>query len=195
MNEVLHEKRRKQKSIRFKYAALSIRAFARFLCIKAHMHDLTAPLLLNLTLTPNRSLSKRGFHVLMGVVTLISCVGAIRFMLLDAWPVALFFLLDVVLLYFAFKLNYRTGQQIEHILLDKSHLLVQRIDSSGREYRLTFNLPWVRVEMEENPATQSRLWVKSSDKSVEIGRFLAPFERVEVKQQIESALSAAAWWR
>ena len=70
--------------------------------------DELEPTIFSAMITPHRSLGRVGFLVLMAVFGAVSFVAGIAFLLMGAWPVFGFFGLDVVLLYWAFRLNYRT---------------------------------------------------------------------------------------
>ena len=58
-------------------------------------------------ITPHRSLSSIGFLVLMAAIGIVSFLAGILFLVLGAWPVVGFFGLDVLLIYWAFRINYR----------------------------------------------------------------------------------------
>lgn len=60
-------------------------------------------------LTPHRSLSPRGFLILMSVLATVSFATGLLFASIGAWPVLGFFGLDVGIIYLAFRLNYRAG--------------------------------------------------------------------------------------
>jgi uncharacterized membrane protein len=66
-------------------------------------------------LLPHRSLSPRGFHLLMAVLALISLAIGIGFVSVGAWPVVGFFGLEVALVYLAFRLSYRSARQSKAI--------------------------------------------------------------------------------
>ena len=78
---------------------------------------------LNLTIFPHRSLSKKGFKILMIIITFICLSGGIVFWLIGAWPVFGFLGLDIVLIYVAFKINYRSGDMYERLLIVSKKLL------------------------------------------------------------------------
>ena len=65
------------------------------------------PTIFSAVLTPHRSLGHVGFLVLMIVFGGVSFISGMVFLLMGAWPVFGFFGLDVLLLYWAFRLNYR----------------------------------------------------------------------------------------
>ena len=65
------------------------------------------PTIFAAVLTPHRSLGNIGFLVLMIVFGGVSFVSGIAFLMMGAWPIFGFFGLDVLLLYWAFRINYR----------------------------------------------------------------------------------------
>ena len=65
--------------------------------------------------------------VLMGAVCLVSFGTGLLFYLIGAWPVIGFMGLDVLLIYVAFKLNYREGRLYELLVLKEDALTVTRV--------------------------------------------------------------------
>jgi uncharacterized membrane protein len=151
--------------------------------------DQPAPLL-HLIFTPNRSLSPRGFAVLMSVTTVLGALIAVRFLLLSskAWPITIFMCLDVMLLYWAFRLNYRSATQREDLWLDAKTLDVRQRAGNGHETTFQLNPHWVKVELEELNEFQNQLHLVSHGRKYRIATFLAPHERVEISAAIQSAL-------
>ena len=82
------------------------------------------PALFDAVLYPNRSLGRFGFHLLMAAIVLVSAAIGAAFVLAGAWPVTGFLGADVVLLYLAFRWNYRQGRRAEFIRLDGAELVV-----------------------------------------------------------------------
>ena len=68
------------------------------------------PKLFSAVLTPHRSLSRSGFLCLMLIAGGIGFVTGVVFLLAGAWPVFGFCGLDVLLLYWAFQVNYRRAK-------------------------------------------------------------------------------------
>src|SRR6201996_7893329 len=89
------------------------------------------PKLFSALLTPHRSLNRTGFIVLMSFVTVISFVAGAVFWWLGAWPIFGFFGLDVLVIYWAFKVNFRAGKASEEITVTPSELRVRRISHRG----------------------------------------------------------------
>lgn len=139
-------------------------------------------------LTPNRSLGTRGFAVMMGVVGGTSFGFGLAMALLGAWPVLAFFGLDVALVYLAFRANYRSGRAYEAVTLTDSDLVVRRVDPRGGERVWRFEPSWLKVDMATPPEHGSPLTVGARGRSLEIGAFLTPEERLEVAHALRAAL-------
>ena len=60
-------------------------------------------------ITPHRSLSRPVSSLLMTLIGGFSFIGGMFFLLLGAWPVVGFLGLDVLLVYWAFRANYRAA--------------------------------------------------------------------------------------
>ncbi len=146
-------------------------------------------LLFDAILRPHRSLSAFGFLLLMGVICTASFIAGMVFLLQGAWPVMGFFGLEVVLIYGAFKLNYRSGRVVESLQLGPDELLVRRIDPKGRVSSWTFQPNWLRVKMDDPPEHESQLVLASHGRNLVIGAFLTPEERLDVAKALRSALS------
>ena len=67
------------------------------------------PTLFSAIITPHRSLSGKGFIAVMALVGGLSFAGGMFFFLMGAWPVIGFLGLDVLLVYWAFRANYRAA--------------------------------------------------------------------------------------
>ena len=138
-------------------------------------------------LYPNRSLGRFGFHLLMAAIVLVSVAIGAAFVLAGAWPVTGFLGLDVLLLYLAFRWNYRQGRRAEFIRLDGNELAVRRMEPSGRRREWRFDAYWVHVTIDD-PSNQ--LTLSSHGRTLEVGAFLSPEERLEVGKALRAALAA-----
>lgn len=142
-------------------------------------------------LRPNRSLSPRGFLILMGVVCAISFTGGLAFFLAGAWPVIGFLGADVLLIFIAFKINYRRGRLVEQLHLTPEALTVKRIWPGGQARSWEFQPYWLQVDFEEPPRHESPLVLRSHGRSLSIGSFLTKEERAEVAAALRAALVRA----
>ena len=103
------------------------------------------------TLTPHRSLGRRGFLVLMVALGGLWFLTGLYFWSLGAWPVAGFFGLDFLAVWLAFKLNYRAARAFEEVEVTRSAIVIRRVAASGKAEELRFNPQWVRLEVQEDP--------------------------------------------
>ena len=101
------------------------------------------------TLSPHRSLSPQGFAIMMSLVTFFCLSIGMWFYLKGAWPVLGFMGLDVVILYLAFKANYRDGRIYETIELTDDHLAITHHPLRGTKQSWQFNPYWVKLNLRE----------------------------------------------
>jgi uncharacterized membrane protein len=143
-------------------------------------------------LLPHRSLPPRGFHLLMLLLGLISLAAGIGFVSIGAWPVMGFFGLDVVLVYIAFCLNYRSARRSEKIRLAGDTFTVEQVGVRGERRIWRFQPFWLRVIVQERGDDGNRLLVASHGRSLVIGDFVTPAARRELAASIREALRC---WR
>ncbi|MBL8846299.1 MAG: DUF2244 domain-containing protein [Hyphomicrobium zavarzinii] len=142
-------------------------------------------------LHPHRSLGPKGFLILMIGIGAVSFVTGLVFLLLGAWPVMGFFGLDVLLVYIAFKLNYRAARAYELVELTPHALKLTQISASGKSKSFEFNPYWVRVLFTERPDGGNNLKLVSHGRELEFGRLLNDDERRDFAEALSSALDAA----
>jgi uncharacterized membrane protein len=142
-------------------------------------------------LTPYRSLGPTGFLILMAALGGVSFIAGLVFYLAGAWPVMGFFGLDVALVYFAFKLNYRSGRLYETLDLSPDRLAWTRVHPSGRRERFDCNPYWARVSLKEWPDGRTDLRIASEGRELTFGRFLTDDERRDLAAALKDALLAA----
>jgi uncharacterized membrane protein len=144
-----------------------------------------------MTLYPHRSLGAAGHRWVVGGVAAVCAINALRFWLVQAWPVVFFLLLDVALVWWAFRAARRSARRYEELRIGGNAFIVRQISASGASRDHVFSAHWVRVLLEPVNRMQSRLLVVQRDRRLEIGNFLAPFERAGVKAEIERCLRAS----
>jgi uncharacterized membrane protein len=142
-------------------------------------------------LTPHRSLGRRGFVALMIVLGAIGLVTGLLFLVLGAWPVLCFFVLDVLIVYIAFRLNYRSGRLYEVLDLTPASLVLTRVHPSGREERFDCNPYWARVSLREWPDGRTALSIVSRGTELAFGAFLTDDERRDLASALREALLTA----
>ena len=142
-------------------------------------------------LTPHRSLTPAGFVILMSALSGISFVTGIVFLTMGAWPVTGFFGLDVLLVYAAFKLSYRSGRLCEIVELTPSQFTLTRVHPSGRREQFACNPYWARVNLQEGPDGRTDLKIMSQGRELAMGRFLTEAERQDFARVLKDVLLEA----
>ena len=118
------------------------------------------PELFSALLTPHRSLNRTGFLVVMAFVSVVSFAAGLAFLLMGAWPVFGFFGLDVLAIYWAFRINFRRAKASEEIRVTPSELRVRRISHRGHVVEFVLNPLWVQLDQRPMPnsASKSSIW-------------------------------------
>ncbi len=150
------------------------------------------PTIFSAVLTPHRSLGNVGFLVLMIAFGGVSFVTGIAFLLMGAWPVFGFFGLDVLLLYWAFKLNYRHARAYEEVKVTPEALTVRKVSHRGNAREWTLNPLWVRLEkVAHEEFGIERLLLVSRGKELAIASFLGPDEKANFAKALGAAIGEA----
>ena len=150
------------------------------------------PTIFSAVITPHRSLGHVGFLILMLVFGGISFVAGIMFFIVGAWPVFGFFGLDVALLYFAFRVNYRSADAYEEVTVTPSTLTVRKVSHRGAAREWQLNPLWVRLDkVTHEEFGIERLLLVSRGKNLPVGNFLGPDEKASFATALGNALSQA----
>ena len=140
-------------------------------------------------LQPHTSLGAQGFLLLMAVIGVISFTAGVAFVIAGAWPVFGFLGLDVVLVYVAFKFNYRDARRYETVKLTDNKLVIERVGHTGRRQKWSFQTYWLKIDLEDPPTPESALMLRSHGKVLEIGSFLAPHEKHDLAAALRCELN------
>ena len=150
------------------------------------------PTIFSAVITPHRSLPRFGFLVLMGIFGIVSFIAGMVFLIAGAWPVFGFFGLDVALLYWAFRLNYRHAGAYEEVKITPSALTVRKVSHLGRAREWVLNPLWVKLDMTEvHEFGIERLFLVTRGKQLAIASFLGPDEKANFAKELGAALSEA----
>jgi uncharacterized membrane protein len=143
-------------------------------------------------LTPHRSLGPTGFLIFMLVLGGISFVSGMVFLLAGAWPIFGFFGLDVLLVYWAFRINYRAARAYEVVTVTACELKLRKVSHHGRVSEWTLNPLWVRIDRDEHAEFGiERLYLVSRGRRLPIASFLGADEKASFAQALSAALSEA----
>jgi uncharacterized membrane protein len=139
--------------------------------------------------TPPRSLTRRGFRALAVLLTALSSLPALLFLLLGAWPVLGFLGAEVVLMLTLVALHVRWSRRIsETLVLTPEALTISRTDHRGRRRIIRIDPYWARLGRDSG----GRPAVLQRDQSTAIGLPLAEAEREALAEALGQAL---ARWR
>ena len=139
---------------------------------------------------PYRSLGPRGFRLFIAFLVVVNAVFAGVMISQGAWPVAGFLGLDVIAVYVAFRLSYAQTRAFERFIIDGETLIVERVDKDGARREWTFPAYWVSVWVDEGELSTT-VTLRSHGRSLEVGSYLAPFERKDFAAALRKALSEA----
>ncbi len=150
------------------------------------------PTIFSAVITPHRSLSATGFFLVMGAYGLLSFVAGLACMLAGAWPVIGFLELDVLLLYWAFRINYRRAAAYEEVKVTPVALTVRKVSHLGTVREWVLNPLWVKLDkvVHEEYGIE-RLFLASRGKQLTIASFLGPAEKASFATALGDALADA----
>jgi uncharacterized membrane protein len=154
--------------------------------------ELSQPELFSALLTPHRSLNRTGFLVLMAFLSVVSFAAGLAFLLMGAWPVLGFFGLDVLAIYWAFRVNFLRARATEEIRVTPSELRVRRVSHRGRVVEWVLNPLWVQLDQKTHVEFGiEKLYLVSKGRRVSIASFLGPDEKANFAKALLAALQAA----
>ena len=143
-------------------------------------------------ITPHRSLGQNGFLILMSAIAVVSFVAGMVFLMLGAWPVFGFFGLDVLLIYWAFRINYRRAAAFEEVTITPTELKVRKVNHRGKASHWTANPLWARLEQDaDDEFGIEKLYLRSRGERIAVATFLGPEEKAEFAKAIGRALGNA----
>ncbi|MGC6536777.1 MAG: DUF2244 domain-containing protein [Candidatus Puniceispirillaceae bacterium] len=157
----------------------------------SHSHSTPENLTDIITIWPYRSLSNKGFLILMAVLAALAfCIG-LGFFLIGAWPVIGFLGLELVVVYIAFRLNYRSAKAYEQLLIHQSGITIIRLSDNGTETRDELASLWLKAEIIKQSGKRKLLGLRLHSQFHEIGAFLPPAEKSNLKNLINERIEKA----
>lgn len=141
------------------------------------------------TLSPHRSLGQGGFVTLMIIVAVLCLIPGLVFLSMGAWPVFGFLGLDVLLVWLAFRLNFRAARAVEIVELTSDALTVRHVTPGGREEVQRIDPYWARLQVKETEDGIESISVSARGQSIVIGRFLPPDEKETFAKAFSRALN------
>ena len=150
-----------------------------------------------ITIWPHRSLSPKGFAIVMGVLAGLLFIIGLGFFLAGAWPVIGFLGLELLVVWGAFKLNYRAARHRETIHTTTEELMVESQTPAGKQAQKSFPIGWLRVSLSpsKSPVVSSRdqqkIILSSHGEQAEIGKYLHPAEKAGLSRELGAMIDRA----
>lgn len=148
-----------------------------------------SPVYMDAVITPNRSLSQRGFVVLISIVTLFNCVAAGVFLSMGATYVPVFLGLDVIAVAAAFAASYAAAKRIERVLVTSRAVKVVR--ETPKTSQVVWESPTaftrVALEIDEDEVVHA-VRLAMSGRHASIAAALSPLERADFARALERAI-------
>ena len=150
------------------------------------------PAIFAAVITPHRSLSSTGFLIFMLCIGGLSFASGMVFLLLGAWPVFGFLGLDVLLVYWAFRANFRAARAYEEVTVTATELTVRKVNQRGGVRQWTLNPLWVKLDrIVHEEFGVERLFLVSRGRRLPIAAFLGPAEKASFAHALGKALGEA----
>ena len=147
------------------------------------------PPVLALTLWPHRSLSRRGWTVVLALlavglmVPLLPLIGTKA-----AWGMLPFLVAALVAVFLAVRRSHLDARLVEELRLWPDLITVERREPDGTVRRWQANPFWVRARLRDGAHVEKYLTLEGGGREIELGAFLSPGEREALYAEITAAL-------
>ena len=145
-------------------------------------------LYMDAVITPHRSLSRKGFIILIAVLTAINCVTAGVFLALGAAPVPAFLGLDLIAVIAAFVASNRAADRKERVQVTAQEVRVMLETRAGCETLWTSPTAFTRVAVLGEAEDETDLRLTVSGKEHAVAKALSRRERLEFAQALDRAI-------
>ena len=148
---------------------------------------------IKIRLAPNRSLDAHGTKVVFAVVAcgfllpIIPFIGSPIGTTLTIFSGLTFYLFLTLL-----QRNFQQGSTFEEILISKDKITVVHQEKNKEQMTWECNPYWTKVHLDiNNPKLKNYLTLAGKGRRIELGAFLSPDERLELRDKIQNALAKA----
>lgn len=153
------------------------------------MNNITDKAILSLTIWPHRSCTRGIFHFITLLTALTLLLPPLLFLNVElAFAILPFSLISISLLYLLGEKNFRDGKLKEKLEIFPKKIILQRAEPTGRIRIWSANPFWIHVNYYKNGPIKNYLTLRENGKEVEVGSFLTPKERENLRHLIEDTL-------
>jgi uncharacterized membrane protein len=117
----------------------------------------------------------------------VSFAMAVAFAALGAWLVIPYSVIEMAVVYWAFRWFERRTADWEQLTVAGDKVIVESV-RSGVRTKQQFNRPWVRVEMDDGKFGTSSLGLRYAGQLVRFGSDLPPTERARLGRDLRRLL-------
>lgn len=150
---------------------------------------MSRPLYMDAEIKPNRSLSERGFVILISIITVANVASAAVFVKMGAHYVTPFLGLDLLAVVIAFLASYKSGRVVERVQVSPAQVRITY--ETAKEHRVVWESPTaftrVTTERDEEDRVMS-LRLALSGRETAVAAALSPGERREFALALEEAI-------
>jgi uncharacterized membrane protein len=149
------------------------------------------PLYMDEVITPHRSLSERGFIILIAVMTAINCATAVVFVSLGAAPVPVFLGLDLVAVVIALAISNRRALRKERVQVSAAEVRVTLETPQGEQLLWASPTAFTRVNVVGESEDLPDLRLALSGREIPLARALGRAERLTLAAALRQAIASA----
>ncbi len=149
------------------------------------------PYFMDAVITPNRSLSRKGFIILISVMTAINAAIAAFFFAIGAAPIPVFLGVDLVAVVVAFAVSRGAGAN-ERIQVTAAEVRVLMLSREGAEHIVwTSPTAFTEVDLAGDAGDATDLSLRLSDRRLPVAKTLSRPERLAFAQALHEAIRQA----
>jgi uncharacterized membrane protein len=152
---------------------------------------MSSRLYMDAVITPNRSLSDRGFIALIAVVTIANCASAAVFYFMGATLVPVFFGVDVAALIIALAASIRAVRNVERVQVSAGQVRVLRENPRASSVIWESPTAFTRVDVETQDERAVAVRLALSGREAVVAGALSPRERKEFAGALMDAIRQA----
>ena len=155
--------------------------------------DKNDPTFLRMRLVPNRSLDSYGTKLVFCIIAFGFLLPIIPFIGSPIGiPLTIFSGLTFYLFLTLLQKSFQQGNTFEEILISKNKIIVIHQEKNKEQKAWEGNPYWTRVNLDfNNPKLKNYLTLAGKGRHIELGAFLSPGERIELRDKIQNALAKA----
>jgi uncharacterized membrane protein len=137
---------------------------------------------------PHRSLSERGFIILIAVVTICNCISSAVFVYYGATLVPFFMAFDVLAVIVAFAVSFAGARQVQRVTITARDVVVTHETPNWTKVVWESPTAFTRVTIEKDEDRTAVVRLALSGRDVPVAQALSPRERGEFAQALERAI-------